>query len=235
MAGLPRGRRRPRCTDKSTPSTSTSMRTRQAPIRRHGAREVTGCRKRLRAHRRARWVYGIRRFPRFGYRGEMTGGMGHSRQRQGLDKGVGSEALTGDERRGEQSSGGVAVSSSSRCSCARRRVRIVGGCCSRGESKREAVDGGAHRRGALDEDGAEVKWTTASGEVERWSNGLFQLERRGDKVGLDDTRGLRSGGSVVVRWRAAAQLSRARIASVQRPIKRCWTLTSGPSAILNFQ
>jgi hypothetical protein len=30
----------------------------------------------------------------------MTGGVGHSRQRQGLEKGVGSEALTGDERRG---------------------------------------------------------------------------------------------------------------------------------------
>jgi hypothetical protein len=133
----------------------------------------------------ARWVYGIRCFPRFGYRGEMIGGVGHSRQRRGLDKGAGSEALTGDEHRGEQSSGGVAVPSSSRCSCARRRVRMVGGCCSRGESKREAADGGAHRRGALDGDGAEVKWTTASGEVERWSNGFFQLERRGDKVGLE--------------------------------------------------
>jgi hypothetical protein len=122
--------------------------------------------------------------------------VGHSRQRRGLDKGAGSEALTGDGRRGEQSSGGVAVPRSSRCSCARRRVRVVGGCCSHGESKGETADGGAHRCGALDGDGAEVKWTAASSEVERWSNGLFQLERRGDKVGLDGTRGLWSGGSV---------------------------------------
>jgi hypothetical protein len=54
-----------------------------------------------------------------------------------------------------------------------------------------------------------------SGEVEKWSNGLFQLERRGDKVGLDGTRGLRSGGSMAVRWRAAAQLLCAHVASVQ--------------------
>jgi hypothetical protein len=91
----------------------------------------------------ARWVYGIRRFPRFRYRGEMTGGVGHSRQRQGLDKGAGSEALTGGHQ-GGQSNGGVAVLSSSRCSCTRRRVRVVGGCYSHGESKREATDGGAH-------------------------------------------------------------------------------------------
>jgi hypothetical protein len=110
-----------------------------------------------------------------------------------------------------------------------------GGCCNRGESKREAVDGGAHWRCALDRDGAEVKRTATSGEVERWSNGLFQLERRGDNIGLDGTRGLRSGGCVAVRWRAATQLSHARVASIRRPIKRCWTLTSGPTAILNFQ
>jgi hypothetical protein len=145
----------------------------------------------------------------------MTGGVGHSRQRRGLDKGAGSETLTGDGRRGGQSSGGVAVPSSSQCSCARRRVRVVGGCCSRGESKREAADGGPHRRGALDGDEAEVKRTAASGEVEKWSNGLFQLERRGDKVGLDGTRGLRSAGCMAVRWRAAAQLSCALVASVR--------------------
>jgi hypothetical protein len=97
----------------------------------------------------------------------MTGGVGHSRQRRGLDTGAGSEALSSDGHRGEQRSGGVAVPSSSRCSCARIRVRVVGGCCSRGESKREEADGGAHRRGALDGDGAEVKQTAASGEVER--------------------------------------------------------------------
>jgi hypothetical protein len=145
----------------------------------------------------------------------MTGGVGHSRQRRGLDKGAGSEALTGDGRWGGQCSGGVAVPSSSRCSYARRRVRVVGGCCSRGESKREAADGGAHRRGALDGDKAEVKRIAASGEVEKWSNGLFQLERHGDKVGLDGTRGLRSGGGVAVRWRAAAQLSHTCVTSVR--------------------
>jgi hypothetical protein len=92
---------------------------------------------------------------------------------------------------------------------------VVGGCCNRGESKRKAADGGAHRRGVLDGDEAEAKRTAASGEVEKWSNGLFQLERRGDKVGLDGTRGLRSGGSVAVRWRVVVQLSRACVASVQ--------------------
>jgi hypothetical protein len=145
----------------------------------------------------------------------MIGGVGHSRQQRGLDKGAGSKTLTGDEHRGGQSSGGVAVLSSSRCSCARRSVRVVGGCCSRGESKWEAADGGAHRCGALNGDEAEAKRTATLGEVEKWSNGLFQLERRGDKVGLDGTHVLRSGGSVAVRWWAAAQLSYARVASVR--------------------
>jgi hypothetical protein len=65
----------------------------------------------------------------------MTRGVGHSRQQWGLDKGAGSEALTSDGRQSGQSSGGMAVPSSSRCSCARRRVRVVGGCCSHGESR----------------------------------------------------------------------------------------------------
>jgi hypothetical protein len=30
-----------------------------------------------------------------------------------------------------------------------------------------------------------VKWTAASGEVEKWPNSLSQLERREDKAGLD--------------------------------------------------
>jgi hypothetical protein len=90
----------------------------------------------------------------------------------------------------------------------KKKGEEVGGCCNRGESKREAADGGAHWRGALDGDGAEVKRTAASGEVEKWLNGVFQLERRGDKVGVDSTRHLRSGGSVAVRWWAATQLSR---------------------------
>jgi hypothetical protein len=55
------------------------------------------------------------------------------------------------------------------------------------------------------------------------------------RLASTDTRGLRSGGSVAVRWQAAAQLSRARVASALAAVKRCWTLTSGPSAILNFQ
>jgi hypothetical protein len=52
MAGLPRGRRWPRCTGKTTSSTSTSSRTRRAPTRRREAREATGHRERLWAHRR---------------------------------------------------------------------------------------------------------------------------------------------------------------------------------------
>jgi hypothetical protein len=52
MAGLPRGRRWPRCTGKTTSSTSTSSHTRRAPTRRREAREATGHRERLWAHRR---------------------------------------------------------------------------------------------------------------------------------------------------------------------------------------
>jgi hypothetical protein len=47
-SGERRGRRRPRCTDKTTPSTSTSTRTRRAPTRWRGAHETTGRRKWLR-------------------------------------------------------------------------------------------------------------------------------------------------------------------------------------------
>jgi hypothetical protein len=112
----------------------------------------------------------------------MTEGVGHSRQRRGLDKGAGSEALTGDGHRSEQSSGGVAVPSFSQCSCARRRVRVVGGCCSRGESR------GKRRMEELTGvvRSAETKQSeAASGEVEKWPNSLSQLEQRGDKAGLD--------------------------------------------------
>ncbi len=113
----------------------------------------------------ARWVYGIRRFPRFRYGGEMTEGVGHSRQPRELDKGAGSEALTGDGCQGGQSSGGVAVPSFSRWSCARRQVRVAGGCCSRGDSRRnrrkEELTGMARS--------TETKQSeTASGEVEKW-------------------------------------------------------------------
>jgi hypothetical protein len=50
MASLLRGHRRPRCTGETTPSTSTSSRTRQAPKRRWGAHGVMGHRERLWAH-----------------------------------------------------------------------------------------------------------------------------------------------------------------------------------------
>jgi hypothetical protein len=66
------------------------------------------------------------------------------------------------------------------------------------------------------------------------ANDFSQLERRGDKTSLDGhTRpalGRQRGREVA----AAAQLSRARVASVRAAVERCWTLTSGPSAILNF-
>jgi hypothetical protein len=42
-----------------------------------------------------------------------------------------------------------------------RRVRGVKGCCGRGESKREAADGGAHRCGALGRGEAEATWNRA--------------------------------------------------------------------------
>jgi hypothetical protein len=38
-----------------------------------------------------------------------------------------------------------------------RKVRVVGGCCNRGEPKREAADGGAHWCGALDGGEAETE------------------------------------------------------------------------------
>jgi hypothetical protein len=66
-------------------------------------------------------------------------------------------------------------------------------------------------RGALGGDKAEVKWTTASGEVEKWPNSLSQLERRGDKAGLDGHTQLALGrqcGREVAGGRAA--IARAR-------------------------
>jgi hypothetical protein len=56
------------------------------------------------------------------------------------------------------------------------------------------------------------------GEVEKWPNSLSQLERRGDSACLDG------------HTRPALGQQRVRAAD-----KWCWTLTSGPSAILNFQ
>jgi hypothetical protein len=75
----------------------------------------------------------------------------------------------------------------------------------------------------------------ASGEVGKWRMASPSSSGAEIRPASTDTRGLRSGGSVAVRWRAAAQLLHARIASVRAAVERCWTLTSGPSAILNFQ
>jgi hypothetical protein len=76
------------------------------------------------------------------------------------------------------------------------------------------VDGGAHRHGALDRDKAEAKRTAASGEVEKWPNSLSQLERRGDKAGLDGhTRpalGRRRGREVAGGRAAVARTRRQR-------------------------
>jgi hypothetical protein len=83
--------------------------------------------------------------PSLPVRREMTGGVGHSRQRRELDKGAGCEALTGDGRRSGQSSGGVAVLSFSWCSCARRRVRRWEGAATavnqRGKQRMEELTG----------------------------------------------------------------------------------------------
>jgi hypothetical protein len=135
--GLPRGHRRPRCIGKSTTSTTTSTRTRRAPTRR-GVGSVYGL---------TSGEVGLRdtMLPSLPVRREMTGGVGHSRQRRGLDKGAGCEALTGDGRRSGQSSGGVAVPSFSWCSCARRRVRRWEGAATavnqRGKRRMEELTG----------------------------------------------------------------------------------------------
>jgi hypothetical protein len=164
----------------------------------------------------------------------MTGGVGHSRQRRGLDKGAWSEALTGDGCRGGQSNGGVAVSSFSLCSCARRRVRVVGGCCSRGElrGKRWMEELTSVVRSTETKQRRSVQRRRA-----RWRSGRIAFPSSSGaeiRPASTDTHDLRSGGSVAVRWRAAEQLSRARVTSVRAADKRCWTLTSGPSVILNF-
>jgi hypothetical protein len=75
---------------------------------------------------------------------EMTHEVGCSRQWWGMENGTGSEALTSEGCRGGQSRGAVAALSSFRCSCASKKGEGEKGCCGRGESKREAADGGAH-------------------------------------------------------------------------------------------
>ncbi len=163
----------------------------------------------------ARWFYGLQCLPCFRYGGETTGGVWHSRQQQGLDRGAGREALTGDGRRRGQRSGGVAVPSFSRWSCARRQVRVAGGCCSRGESRRnrrkEELTGVARS--------TEMKQSkTASGEVEKWRMASPSSSGAEIRTTSMDTRGPRSGSSVAVRWRAATQLSRVRVASARAPL-----------------
>jgi hypothetical protein len=71
----------------------------------------------------------------------------------------------------------------------RRRVRVVGGCCGRGESRREATDGGAHRRGAL-------SVAAVNGEASRG-------ERRRRKKGFASTKLCRAGIRPLVQrtWR----------------------------------
>jgi hypothetical protein len=64
----------------------------------------------------------------------------------------------------------------------RRRVRVVGGCCSRGESRREAADGGAHRLGVLGI--AAVNGEASRGERRRSKKGftLMKLCRAGIRL-----------------------------------------------------
>jgi hypothetical protein len=112
-AGLLRGRWRPRCTEKSTLSTALPraltghLHDDGELVRRWGIGSGYGSPT-------VRWFYGIQCLPCFRYGGETTGGVWHSRQRRVLDKGAGSEALTGDGRWSGQRSGGVAVPSFSR-------------------------------------------------------------------------------------------------------------------------
>jgi hypothetical protein len=68
----------------------------------------------------------------------------------------------------------------------------------------------------------------ASGEVGKWQIASPSSSGAEIRPASTDTRGLRSGGSVAVRWRAG-------VASVRAAVERCCTLTSGHAAILNFQ
>jgi hypothetical protein len=60
-------------------------------------------------------------FPHFRSGGETIREVGRSLQRRGLENSAGSEALTGEGRWGGQSRGRVAVPSSFRCSCAKKK------------------------------------------------------------------------------------------------------------------
>jgi hypothetical protein len=92
------------------------------------------------------------------------------------------------------------------------RVRVVGGCCGRGESRREAADGGVVRS----VEAKQRQRTEAGSDVwrggEQSLEGLLQPERREDKVGFGGARGLWSGRQ---RGREVAG-GHAAVARVQR-------------------
>jgi hypothetical protein len=143
------GRQRPRCTGETTPSTSTSSHTRRAPTRQRGAREVTGRREQLWAHRRRGRFRHTTASRSFGsmekrpVRWDVAANGGDWKMARGARlspvKGVGADRA--DARWRLRAPFGAPAQG--------RRVRGLRGCCGRGESKREATDGGAHRRGAL--------------------------------------------------------------------------------------
>jgi hypothetical protein len=92
----------------------------------------------------------------------------------------------------------------------RRRVRVVGGCCGRGESRREAADRGAHRRGALGV-------AAVNGEASRG-------ERRRSKKGFASTKLCRAGiRSIAQRtWRQRYMAGAWRWREVARRHGRVW-------------
>jgi hypothetical protein len=110
-------------------------------------------------------------------------------------------------------------------------VRVVGGCCSRGESKREATDGRALRRGALSEGKAEAENR----------GGKRRLAVVENKVG----RNLSSPSDVKIRSALAVHAARGQCGSVAtrgecgdeattHVFKRWVRLTGGPRPFLNF-
>jgi hypothetical protein len=183
MTSLPRGRRRPRCTDETTPSTSTSSRTRWAPS--SGDWKTT------------------------------------QRARLSLVKGV--RAGRAEVRWRLQAPSGAPAQG--------RRVRVVGGCCSHGESKREVADRGAHRRGALGGGEAEAE---NRGEKRR----LAVVE---NKVG----RNFSSPSDVKIRPASTVHAAYGRCGNVAtrgecgdgattRVFKQWVRLTGGPSPFFEF-
>jgi hypothetical protein len=67
-----------------------------------------------------------------------------------------------------------------------RRVRVVGGCYGRGEPRREAVDGGAHRRGTLGGGKVEAAESSGEGNILWWrsaTHGSGRWSRDGRSLG----------------------------------------------------